>query len=492
MIHGTGSSVRAQVAARQFGDALLSLQALASTDTWPAETARASGAVRSLAEARPRALLIGIDQYRDRDIPGAEGVDADLTSMRRLLLDNGFATRDIVEVRGQDASRQQILAEFSSLCEHAASQLGVFYLAGNGSRAGIVPTIVPYDGRGGGAADITLLELAEMARTADNLVSILDAGCGYRGESADSRSVSGVSATAAARGPGTYAIRQMLGRLPLGALARLRAMTFRIGAVTISSPIPVVGKKEDEPVRCRLDAQGTPHGVLTAGLVAALQEHDWGSLTYATAVRSASRKSKLAVLATRVARDEPVFAHRTLRDLAVSTLDDVARAPAREAAELARRLFAQSRRQGSQAPTASLEVGLSLMAADREGAISSLRTARNQYEDTPIREAEESSDPDVEVWAREASYHLGRLLYETGDDLEDLTDAVAALRSAHRRSPGDPRICLYLALAMRKLIEQENLTEIERLFRCYLDAGAPLGHIYEVRSFLDKRTESRS
>jgi hypothetical protein len=229
--------------------------------------------------------------------------------------------------------------------------------------------------------------------------------------------------------------------------------------------------------------------VLTEGLVAALRGTAWGSLTYATAVKSASRKAKLNVLATGVARDEPVFTHRTLRDLVTSTLDDVARAPAREAAVLAQRLLVRSQQQGSQAPAASLEVGLSLMAAGQEDAIRFLRTARTQYEDPSIREAEERSDPDVKVWAREASYHLGRLLYETGDDLED---AVAALRSAHRRSPGDPRICLHLALAMLKLVERENLAEIEGLLRAYLAAGAPLGRIDEVRSFLDKQAESRS
>ena len=72
---------RAQVAANQLDDALLSLQALTRAEAWPAETTRASEAVRTLAEARPRALLVGIGQYRDRKIPAAEGVDADLALM---------------------------------------------------------------------------------------------------------------------------------------------------------------------------------------------------------------------------------------------------------------------------------------------------------------------------------------------------------------------------------------------------------------------------
>ena len=40
---------------------------------------------------------------------------------------------------------------------------------------------------------------------------------------------------------------------------------------------------------------------------------------------------------------------------------------------------------------------------------------------------------------------------------------------------------------MLKLVERENLAEIEGLLRAYLDAGAPLGRIDEVRSFLDKQ-----
>ena len=224
-------------------------------------------------------------------------MNADLASMRQLLLDRGFAEHDIVEVRDPDASRQRILAEFRRLCDHAASQLGVFYVAGNGSGPGNVPTFVPYDGRDGGAADIMLLELAVLARGARNFVSILDAGCGYRGATSGSRSVQQVSETSSARGWAASSIRlaRTLGRL-------LPAAFGRVGAVSISAQMPPLGGEVDEPVRYCLDAEGTPYGVLTAGLVAALRKRDWRRLTYDTAVAAASRQSDLPILATGVAR----------------------------------------------------------------------------------------------------------------------------------------------------------------------------------------------
>jgi hypothetical protein len=78
-----------------------------------------------------------------------------------------------------EASRRAIMDGFTRLCVEAGGGPAVFYFAGHGSMQGPGdrPTLISVDGRTEGVFDITLDELAQIARgSACRLVSLLDAG----------------------------------------------------------------------------------------------------------------------------------------------------------------------------------------------------------------------------------------------------------------------------------------------------------------------------
>jgi len=86
----------------------------------------------------------------------------------------------------------------------------------------------------------------------------------------------------------------------------------------------------------------------------------------------------------------------------------------------------------------------------------------------------------------EAHYWLGRVLYESK---KDPARAVSELRLATQESPDNIAAHYYLGKALRALVEQEILTEAERAYRTYLNAGSPLGQQEEVQEFLRSRQQ---
>jgi Flp pilus assembly protein TadD len=104
-------------------------------------------------------------------------------------------------------------------------------------------------------------------------------------------------------------------------------------------------------------------------------------------------------------------------------------------------------------------------------------------------EKEKQKDPDLaEAIQHQASYHLGRLLYERK---QDLGTAVDELRKAQKHDPDDVRISYYLGQAIRSLVEKETLAEASEALQKYIDKGAPLGQMEEVIGFLKSRNSLR-
>ena len=85
---------------------------------------------------------------------------------------------------------------------------------------------------------------------------------------------------------------------------------------------------------------------------------------------------------------------------------------------------------------------------------------------------------------KEATYHLGKVLYEEGKDYDH---AVSLLADAVRMDPENVPALYYYGQAIRAQVEYNTLRRAEDALRAYIEKGAPLGHEDEVRQFLDAR-----
>ena len=456
-------------------NALASIEALRDADPWRAVTKPAARAVRAVRDARARAVLVAVGRYGDDSVPHVEGAGADLDAMREFLLRHGFSRRGITELRDEEASGAAILDHLRRLTTHAEDRLGIFYFAGNGScSARGEPTIVPFDGRSEDADDLTLGDLMIMAARAPNLVTIIDAACGYDGGDSGAR-----AAPAAAKVPAARDIRLSVGDA---------ATVTPIGAVTLLWEVPAGRQPPDGRVREQPDEGGVVRGILTQSLLEAGTGAGRTGPTYASWAEDASAKTHQIVWALGPGAAEPLFQHRTRRDSMLRELVAVETTPAAATADLAAQQAARFQERNEQSPVTHVERGLGLAATGRvPDALRALRVARNLLDDPSIYEDQRRRDPQVDVWHREARFHLGRLLYEHGDGADELNEAVASLRQAREQAPNDLRITLHLGLAIRALVERQSLVEAADLLRTYLAAGAPLGRAEEVRTLLEQR-----
>jgi len=143
-----------------------------------------------------RALLIGISNYQANLTPLA-GSRNDVTLIRELLMHQyGFDASNIQIMLDEQATRAQIFAAIRALSEQAAADDIVFiHYSGHGSQApdtdgdeqdGQDETILPYDSRTPGIADITDDELNTMISwfRSESVIVVLDSchsGTGTRG-----------------------------------------------------------------------------------------------------------------------------------------------------------------------------------------------------------------------------------------------------------------------------------------------------------------------
>ena len=81
----------------------------------------------------------------------------------------------------------------------------------------------------------------------------------------------------------------------------------------------------------------------------------------------------------------------------------------------------------------------------------------------------------------EASYYLGRALYESG---KEFARAVGLLRQVIINEPDNILAHYYLGQSIISLIEKETLVEADKAIRRYLENGAPMGHEEELWNFL--------
>ena len=91
---------------------------------------------------------------------------------------------------------------------------------------------------------------------------------------------------------------------------------------------------------------------------------------------------------------------------------------------------------------------------------------------------------ELQAILKEATYHLGKVLYEEGKDYDR---AVSLLADAVRMDPENVPALYYYGQAIRAQVEYNTLRRAEDALRAYIEKGAPLGHEDEVRQFLDAR-----
>jgi len=134
------------------------------------------------------ALLIGIDHYRNRDIPQLGGCRNDIEGLRSALIGSyGFRSEDIQMLPDEKATYGGILEAFNRhlLSKASPGDIVVFQYSGHGSRqpsatsaSGQGETIVPYDSRNPKNLDITSEALSsmlsELAKRTKNITVILD------------------------------------------------------------------------------------------------------------------------------------------------------------------------------------------------------------------------------------------------------------------------------------------------------------------------------
>lgn len=97
---------------------------------------------------------------------------------------------------------------------------------------------------------------------------------------------------------------------------------------------------------------------------------------------------------------------------------------------------------------------------------------------------QEYSSEEMEQLLTEAYFHLGRVLYEEGENYDD---AISILNKVIQRDKENIHALYYLGQAIRKQVERDYLKRAEDYLRQYLLHGAPLGHESEVRYFLYAR-----
>jgi len=129
-------------------------------------------------EPRRYALLVGIEDYINAEIPSVQGATSDVINFKNLLQSKfGFLESDITVLLNKKANRHNILTAFKELVEKSLTHLALFYFSGNGSvDEQDNPTIVSADSRQLGINDIKLNELEKIVKNANtHLVSIVDA-----------------------------------------------------------------------------------------------------------------------------------------------------------------------------------------------------------------------------------------------------------------------------------------------------------------------------
>jgi hypothetical protein len=94
---------------------------------------------------------------------------------------------------------------------------------------------------------------------------------------------------------------------------------------------------------------------------------------------------------------------------------------------------------------------------------------------------------ELQAISDEATYYLGKTLFEEGEDYDR---AVSLLGETVRNDPENVHALYYYGQAIRAQVEFNTLKRAENALRAYIEKGAPLGHVEEIRQFLAMREQT--
>lgn len=171
---------------------------------------RSQEAVREEQKRPAFALLVGISNYKSKDITRIDGCENNVPALAETLTrDYGFPAANVKTLVNEAATRDAIIAEFQkhllanakAAAENKAEAAIVYYFCGHGSQYpdqdgdendGMDETFVPYDARTGDVFDILDDEFDDLKTDlrpfTSNAVFILESchsGTGTRGDSSD-------------------------------------------------------------------------------------------------------------------------------------------------------------------------------------------------------------------------------------------------------------------------------------------------------------------
>jgi hypothetical protein len=158
---------------------------------WPRQSAAQD------ADAFRRALIIGVSQYRDEEVPPLFGVSSDMDSAREIAAAMGIPTTNITELFNEQATKANIIAELRKLSQRKTDGGRILiYFSGHGTRwregnsGGCVEGLLTWDRQ-----VIVNREFAQFARPlglkADKLIIMFDAchSGGVAGVARNTRSI---------------------------------------------------------------------------------------------------------------------------------------------------------------------------------------------------------------------------------------------------------------------------------------------------------------
>ncbi|XXT21580.1 caspase family protein [Sorangium sp. So ce429] len=405
------------------------------------------------------AVIVGIDAYGHPGVPRPRGAVNDARALFQVLIARyGFLPENVRLLLDGAASRAAIVAAFKDLSAKPAESAALFYFAGNGSyNANGDPTIVSADGRSEGVLDIALRELDELAgRGSTRLVTLLDAGWTSRTSAEGARYVEADPRPVP------------LGRVLFG--FRDFEFPLRVGRLTaLNGSINMAGTSDDRPMVEKLMPLPPPgsgdavHGLLTYAIVEALKAAQPTALTWRGLFGMVPATMNVHV--TGEGMEEIAFDDRLL-DSARACLTNLDREPARRTLAVLER---------ADIPNKLLWRGIAYsVLEDYKESIEALEAF--------IREEEGER-------STAAHYHLGRVLFRSGRDLDR---AVSELRWVTQQDPTNSAAFLYLGRALRARARSAIRGEAAMAYTRYLESGAPPGYEDEAWSFLTAREEQRT
>jgi tetratricopeptide (TPR) repeat protein len=411
------------------------------------------------------ALIVGIHDYQgpeqeipsERETSSEAAADGNARRMAAFLVEHArFAPERVRVLLNLGARRRAILEAFEWLCKEAGGGPAVFYFAGNGSMQGNEgrPTLVSHDGRTDGVFDISLDELAQLARSSGaNLVGLLDAGFrpGPRG-----RAVAG----------GRFVPRD-LRPVPSTRDVRMRD--------------DVVDRDDSEQDHAPL------HGVMPViGVATGFYSADTRTFSF---VGAGAQRFQEALRARPAADDEPLWLANWLAASPAGDAGEFAAQFARNRVIEERMVAEFQRAERYPFEQAVVLLGNLIHKHDNEDPerLVSRGVAYGLLGDTS--RARDDLDAARKLLKRadrpcfEAHYHHGRLLVESHREPER---AVNELRHAVDEAPDHAGARYYLGEAILQMIKQQSQEEIKKHWDRYLELGAPLGHQAKITAFLRK------